>query len=95
VGIFERTADLEQIDPGIAQELDIDPVEAIDFGVLVGDQSRPVEARRPDRPAEAAGILEVLGKVGAVDQELLRDAAADDAGAADPIFLADTDARAV
>ena len=56
---------------------------------LCGDQRRPVEARLADGPAEAGGILELVGEAAGVDQELLRHAAADDAGAADPVLLGD------
>ena len=95
VRIFQCAADLEQIDAGIAQEIDVDAVEAVDLGVLVGDERGPVEARRPGVPAEGPGILEVLAVMGAIDQELFGDAAANDAGAADPKFLAHADAGAV
>src|SRR5580704_4452398 len=55
------------------------PVELL---VLRGDQTRPVEAALAEAPAEAGGILEAIRELGAVDQELLRHAAAQHAGAA-------------
>jgi hypothetical protein len=66
-----------------------------DLLVLVGDQRRPVELGAGYRPAEAGGVLELVRKTAGVDQELLRNAAADHAGAADAILLGDHDARAV
>ena len=45
-------------------------------------------------PAIAGRILEMLGKLRGVDQQLLRHAAADDAGAAEAVFLGDADALA-
>ena len=69
--------------------------EPRDLAVLVGDQRRPVERRLGDRPAEAGGVLELVGEARGVDQELLRHAAADHAGAADAVFLGDHHARAV
>ena len=66
---------------------DIGLVEAVDLLVLVGDKGWPVEGDLLRRPAEAHGILEFLGEFRGVDEELLRHAAADDAGAADAEFL--------
>ena len=60
-----------------------------DLAVLVGDQRRPMESRRRHAPAVTGGVLEIVGKARGVDQELLRHAAANDAGAADAIFLGD------
>ena len=48
-----------------------------------------------DLPAETARVLQILGEMGAVDEQFLGHAAADHAGAADPIFLGDRDPRAV
>ena len=44
------------------------------------------------RPAEALGGLEGGGELAGVDHELLGHAAANDAGAADAVFLGDGDA---
>ena len=61
----------------------------------VRDQRRPVECRLRHGPAVTGGVFEFLGKSRRVDQQLLRHAAADHAGAADAIFLSDHHARAV
>ena len=42
-----------------------------------------------------ARVLQILGEMGAVDEQFLGHAAADHAGAADPIFLGDGDPRAM
>src|SRR5262245_4568682 len=91
VRIDEDGARLGQRDAGLRQQLLVDAVEAVDLLVLAGDQRRPVEARALDGPAEVAGILEVLVEVRGIDQQLLRHATPDHAGAADAIFLGDCD----
>ena len=90
----ERGARLDQLGAGLRQVGAVDPFKPRDLLVLVGDQRRPVELGRPDAPAVGGAVLEVLAKVRGVDQELFRDAAADDAGAADAVGLGDGDARA-
>src|SRR5690606_16946491 len=50
-------------------------------------QGLPVEGAVLRGPAERARILQVLGKLRAVDQHLLGHAAADHAGAADAVLL--------
>src|SRR5207248_7287643 len=59
---------------------DVGLVEPIDLLVLVGDEARPIEGDLFARPAEADGILEILGEFRGVDEELLWHAAADDTG---------------
>jgi hypothetical protein len=78
-----------------SQDAAIDAFQAIQLAVLRLDHRRPVEASAVHRPAEAARVLKLLGIVRAVDQQLLRDAAAHDAGAAHPALLDDCDPRAV
>jgi len=79
------------LNPGLAQNPVIDGFEPVEFLVLGGYQFRPVEAGIDRLPAVAAGILEVVGEVAGVDQELLRHAAAHDAGAAEAQVLDDGD----
>src|SRR5258707_15625819 len=52
-------------------------------------------ARCRYRPAISGSILELVGELRAVDQQLLGHAAPDHAGPADAKILANTDARAV
>ncbi len=73
----------------------VDAVQPVDLGQDIVAQRRPVEAPVAERPAEAARVDQVLGEVTAIDQQLLRHAAADDAGTADAVLLGDGDARAV
>src|SRR5205823_5375971 len=63
--------------------------------VLGSDQGRPVEGGDRYVPAEAGGVGEGVRELRSVDEELFRHAAAQHAGAADPAFLDDRDARAI
>ena len=82
-------------DAGPVEVTAIGRFQPADLGVLGCSQLRPVETGFPDGPAEAGGIGELAGEARGVDQQLLGHAAADDAGAADPERLGDSDAGAV
>ena len=86
---------LEQFDAVAVEQAAVDRVEARDLLVLVADQRGPVEGALAHGPAEAGGVLEVVGEVGAVDQQLLGNAADVDAGAAQVAFFRHRHARAV
>jgi hypothetical protein len=84
------------LDTGFDQHALVHAVQARDLAVLVLEQRRPVEARlAAQRPAVAARNLEILAKVRGVGEQLLRDAADVDAGAAEAAVLGDRDFRAV
>src|SRR5690606_16299809 len=70
-------------------------VQPIDLSILVGDQGRPVEMRLARCPAIAARLMKHMAEFRGVNEQLFRNAAANNAGAADAIFLSDGDARAV
>ena len=91
---FQHGAGEEAVDPRPLQGAGIDAVQPVDLALDVVDQRRPVEAQILASPAEAARIGEIAAVLAAIDQQLLRHAAADHAGAADAIFLGDADARA-
>ncbi len=91
----QRRPRRNRLDAGLFEIGRIDAGEARDFLFLGGDQRRPVEADGRHGPAEPGRILEFVAKAARVDVELLRHAAADHAGAADPEFLGDGDLRAV
>src|SRR5207248_6685409 len=61
----------------------------------VGSDRRPCERLLRNVPAEPRGVLEIIGKLRAADQQLLAYAAADHASAADLMLLGDRDPRAV
>ena len=69
------------------QVADVDAVEPVDLLVLVGKQRRPVEGRLRQAPAETRRVFEAFGEMAGIDEEFLRHAAANDAGAADPVLL--------
>jgi hypothetical protein len=83
------------LDAGLLQVGGVDAFEPRDLLVLVGDQRRPVECGLGDRPAKTGRILEFVGETRCIDEELLRNASTDDAGAADAILLGDHHPRAV
>ena len=72
---------------GALDEAAVDAFEPLDLPVLVGEQRRPVEAGAFAGPAVALGVLEVVAEAAGVNQQLLGYAAADRAGAAEPVFL--------
>src|SRR5216684_3118247 len=95
VAVHQPASTHVQLDARAFEQPQVDAVQAIDFFLHVVAQGRPRVARRRDGPAIGRGVLEFVRELGAVDQELLRHATADHAGAADPVVLADADARAV
>src|SRR5690242_6017635 len=101
IGKFNRVrvdkygAAFDDLDAGFCQSGAVSGFEPRDLTILVGDQRRPVERCMRHRPAEARGIFEFAMKPRGVDQKLLWHAAADHAGAAEPVFLGDHDARSV
>ena len=95
VRVAYDTAAVDDLDAAIVEHIDVDLRQPADFVVLGGDQARPVEMRRRHGPAEAGGIGKGVGELRAVDQQFLRDAAAQHASAADAQLLADRDTRAI
>ena len=82
---------------GPARRLDAAAVELAepgDFHILVGDQRFPVEALLADGPAIGARIVDGVAELACIDEQLLRHAAANHAGAAEAVFLGDGGANA-
>src|SRR5690606_7567989 len=80
--------------PCLFEAAPIEALEPRDLAILVGDQCRPVEFAFADTPAITRRILEVLGKLRGIDEQLLGHAATDHACAAEAIFLGDRHALA-
>src|SRR5947209_16136024 len=95
VRINQHAPALDQLDPAVLQHVAIDLREALDLAVFGVDQRGPVKARYRHRPAKSGGIGKGIGKLRAIDEQLFRDAAADDASAADPALFADRYPRAI
>src|SRR5262249_2498176 len=93
--IFQHGTALGDFDPGTFEGGGIGEFKPRNLKVLVGDERRPVELRFVYRPAVAGRVLEVVGKARGIDEELLRNAAADHASAADAVLLGDQNARAI
>ena len=73
--IKQPGASLEQLDAGAVQQAPVDPVEPLDFPVLVRDELAPIESGLVGRPAESGGLPVVVGEPRSANQELLRHAA--------------------
>ena len=85
----------KQVDFRSGQQFLVDAVQPVDFLVLVGNQRCPIEGCFANGPAVIARILEILVEMGRVGQQLLRDAAADDAGATQSALFRNGDLGAV
>ena len=74
---------------GFVQERDVKLIEAVHLGANTTKQLRGVGLHRPDGDAVGMGIGELMVGLGAIDQQLLRHATADHAGATDAIAFND------
>ena len=72
----------QQGDAAVDQQGAINAVQPLNFAVLVTNQGGPVEARLPQLPAKAFSLVERLGEMGAIHQQLFRYTAHVHAGAA-------------
>ena len=52
---------------GICQQAEIDPIEAIDLAILVGNQGRPVETRGTDFPAISGSVTNLISDMRSED----------------------------
>ncbi len=93
--ILHHRAAVDDLAAGALHGAAVGLLEPGDFLVFVFDKGRPIEVHVADRPAKSGGVLELVAEAAGVDEQLLRDAAADHAGAADAGFLGDHDAGAV
>ncbi len=96
---FVRAGDggafVDDLDPVAVERVGVGTVEPVDLRQDIVAQHRPVEIAFGHVPAKAARVVQILGEMRAIDEQLLGHAAADDAGAADAIFLGNRDLRAV
>jgi hypothetical protein len=95
MGAENGGAAADDLHSGDLQDALVDAVQPRDLAVLVGEQRVPVEVGFAGGPAVAFRDLEVLAEMRGVGEELLRDAADVDAGAAELPRLGDGDARAI
>ena len=94
MGPRHRRARQEAVDTGILQRTRVEPVQPVDLDADIVDQRRPIEPYAIASPAERLGIFNLVTISAAIDEQLLRHAAADNACAADAIFLGNADASA-
>ena len=94
-----RTGDgralVEMLDLVVVERVRVSLLEPIDIAQHGVAQHRPFERHALDRPAVVRRVLQLLGEMRAVDEELLGHAAADHAGAANTMLHGDGDASAV
>jgi hypothetical protein len=64
--VQQTTVAAQHLDPGLLKKALVDPFQAVDLPVLVGDEARPVEGGLADLPAEAGSVLEVLVEVAGI-----------------------------
>src|SRR5260370_110763 len=93
--VLEPRAGLADTGAGFFHIGCIGGLQSRDLLVLVGDQGRPVERRGRYRPAEAGCVLDLVMDMRRIDQKFFRNAAADHAGAAHPVFFGDQHPRAM
>ncbi len=89
VRVFKHRARPDDLGAGLFDIGRIDRLEPGDLAILIGNQRRPIERRLRDAPAEAGGILQFVVYVRGVHHQLLGHAAANHAGAAEPILFCD------
>src|SRR5262245_54542408 len=95
MNIFQRGPALYETDIEALQRRCVRSFKPSDFPVLVGDESGPIKFRLSHRPAVTRGIFKFADEPGRVDQELLWNTAADDAGTANPILFGNHHANAI
>ena len=95
VRVGEDGARGNDLDAGLLEVLHVDAGEAGDLLLFRGDELCPIEGWLRHAPAEPFRLLEGVDEAARVDHQLLRHAAADDAGAADAELLGDHHFRAV
>ena len=93
VFVLEHGAVLHNRDAGLFDIGLVETFQPVNLAVLVGDQRGPVELALPEGPAIAGRVHDVFLELAGIDQELLGNAAADDAGAAQAVFLGQRHAR--
>src|SRR4029453_1797046 len=85
--ILERGAGHEAVYAGFLKDPCVDAVQAVDLAPDIADQGSPIELEIVASPTIVLCLRE-LGRVfAAIDEELLRNAAADHTGAADAVLL--------
>ncbi len=85
------------LDNRSARRLDaaaVDLADACDLGILVGDKRLPIEPLLASGPAIGARVVDGVAELARVDEQLLRYAAPDHAGASEAMFLGDGRANA-
>ena len=87
LGVEQAAGAADMRGSGVVQQSLVDALQAVELGRFGSHHRRPVEGGLAHGPAVARGVFEVVAEVRGVDQELLRDAAAVDAGAAEPVVL--------
>ena len=95
VRIDEPRPALDNLRPGVAQQVAIDAVEAFDLHVFIGDQGRPIDARLTHAPAKAGRVFKMIPKLGRIHKQLFWNTADIHARSAQVAFLNNGHPRAI
>ena len=95
VGTGDDGAVMEMVDLVAVERRRVGLFQPVDIAGNEVAQLGPVEGHRAQRPAELRGVLQLVGKAGAIDQQLLGHAAPDHASPADAELLRHRHPRAV
>ena len=94
MGVLQHRAAVDDLGAGLLEVADVDAGKPRHVALDIGGERRPVEVQPLGAPAEADRILEGLGVVGGMNEQLLRHATAEHARAADAVLLGDGNAFA-
>ena len=95
IGPQDDCTPLQDLHVVIRQRLRIQAAEALDLVQHIVPQCPPVELRATDLPTEAPGILQILGEVRAIHEQLLRYTTANHTRTAHAVLFDDGHLRAV
>src|SRR4051812_35836159 len=79
----------------VGQRLSVGDLETPNLGKHIVAQDRPIEPLLRHVPTEHGRVVEVLGEMRSIDEQLLRHAAADHACAANLVLLGNGNASSV
>ena len=95
VRIRQNGVFVENFDAGIVEIFPIYALKTFNFEIFGCDESGPVEFGAFDVPSVASRVLKGIGEIRGVNHQLFRNASANDAGSAQPVFFSQGHFRAI